>query len=150
MDPFSSEVELIDLRDHFVQGRWQEVIDYDTSSLSPENALPARILSLRAQIALGNSDDVFADVQGEPEPDLAAVGAFAELVAGNTASALKKAEKLASSDGDNGNVQVLCGTVLQAEGKTEEALVLLSQHQGNRMLNFHLAPDCNADKRLSS
>lgn len=136
MDPFSAEGELINIHNHFIQGQWQEVVDFDTSSLSPENALPARVLSLRAQVALGQAEDVIADVQGEKEVELVAVGAYAEHAAGNTEDALKTAEKLAASSGDNVTVQVLCGTVLQAEGKTEEALALLSQHQGSRMDNF--------------
>jgi coatomer protein complex subunit epsilon len=132
MDPFSAEGELINLHNHFIQGQWQAVIDYDTSALSPENAVPARVLSLRAQVALGHAEDVIADVQGEKEPELAAVGAFAEYAAGNTNAAVRTAEKLAATEGDNAIVQVLCGTVLQAEGMTEEALALLSKHQGNR------------------
>jgi coatomer protein complex subunit epsilon len=134
MDPFSSESELINIHNHFLQGQWQAVIDYDTSSLSPQNALPARILSLRAQVALGHAEDVIADVQGEKEPELVAAGAFAEYAAGNTAAAVRTAEKLAQTEGENATVQVLCGTVLQAAGMTEEALALLSKHQGNRKL----------------
>ena len=41
------------------------------------------------------------------------------------------AEELASSSADNATVQVLAATVLQGEGKTEEALSLLSKHQGS-------------------
>ena len=93
---------------------------------------PARIISLRAQIALGRAEDVIADVQGEQEVELVAVGALADLKAGNESKAVKTAEKLASEAGDNSTVQVLAGTVLQAAGKSEEALALLSQHQGNR------------------
>ncbi|TVY56364.1 Coatomer subunit epsilon-1 [Lachnellula cervina] len=131
MDPFSAEGELLNLHNHFHQGQYQEVIDFDTAGLSPENALPARVLSLRAQIALGQAEDVIADVQGESEPDLAAVGALAELAAGNESKAVKIAGKLAQESADNSTVQVLAGTVLQAGGNSEEALALLSQHQGN-------------------
>ncbi|TVY44438.1 Coatomer subunit epsilon [Lachnellula subtilissima] len=131
MDPFSAEGELLNLHNYFHQGQYQEVIDFDTAGLSPENALPARVLSLRAQIALGQAEDVIADVQGESEPDLAAVGALAELAAGNESKAVKIAEKLAQESADNSTVQVLAGTVLQAGGNSEEALALLSQHQGN-------------------
>jgi coatomer subunit epsilon len=131
MDPFSTEGELLNLHNHFHQGQYQEVIDFDTAGLSPENALPARVLSLRAQIALGQAEDVIADVQGEQEPDLAAVGALAELAAGNESKAVKISEKLAQESADNSTVQVLAGTVLQAGGNSEEALALLSQHQGN-------------------
>lgn len=134
MDPFSAEGELLNIHNHFHQGQFQEVIDFDTAGLSPENALPARVLILRAQIALGQAEDVLADVQGEDEPDLIAVAALAELQAGNESKALKMAEKLVEENVDNGSVQLLCGTVFQAAGKSEEALALLSQHQGNRML----------------
>ncbi|RDW71530.1 hypothetical protein BP6252_08093 [Coleophoma cylindrospora] len=131
MDPFSAEGELLNIHNHFHQGQWQEVVDYDTAGLSPENALPARVLSLRAQIALGQAEDVIAEVQGEDEPALIAVGALAQLVAGNESEAVKTAEELAEVASDNATVQVLAGTVLQAAGKSEEALALLSQHQGN-------------------
>lgn len=131
MDPFSAEGELLNIHNHFHQGQWQEVVDFDTAGLSPENALPARVLSLRAQIALGQAEDVIADVQGGDEPELIAVGALAQLVAGNQSEAVKSAEELAEVASDNATVQVLAGTVLQAAGKSEEALSLLSQHQGN-------------------
>ena len=132
MDPFSSEVELIDLRDHFAAGRWQEVINYDTSSLSPENSLPARILNLRAQITLGGAREVIEETRADQQvPEIQAVNAAAEYAVGNTNGALSRAEALAQSNGDNATVQVLAATVLQNMGKTEEALTLLSKHQGN-------------------
>ncbi|KAH8595513.1 coatomer epsilon subunit-domain-containing protein [Bisporella sp. PMI_857] len=131
MDPFSAEGELLNLHNAFHQGQYQAAVEFDTSGLSPENALPARVLNLRAQIALGQYEDVIADIQGESEPDLAAVGALAEFKAGNESKAVKIAEKLATEEGENATVQVLAGTVLQAAGKSEEALSLLSQHQGN-------------------
>ncbi|KAK2052210.1 coatomer epsilon subunit [Colletotrichum caudatum] len=131
MDPYSAEGELINIHNHFHQGQYQEVIDYDTSALSPENELPARILVLRARIALGQAEDVLADVQGEKEPELVAVGALAESALGKTDSAVKTIEKLAASEGGNTTVQIVGGTVLQAAGKSEEAFALLSQHQGS-------------------
>ncbi len=133
MDPFSTEGELLNLHNHFHQGQWQEAIDFDTTGLSPDNKIPARVLSLRAQIAAGQEDEVIAEVQGEKVVELAGVLALAEQAAGNEDKAVKIAEKLASECADNSIVQVLAGTVLQAAGKSEEALALLSQHQGNRM-----------------
>lgn len=134
MDPYSAEGELINIHNHFHQGQFQEVVDFDTSSLSAENALSARVLKLRAQVALGQADDVLAAVKGAAEPELVAVGALAELAAGRTEDAVRTAETLAAEAADNATVQVLAGTVLQAAGKSEEALALLSQHQGNREL----------------
>ncbi|PNY27696.1 Coatomer subunit epsilon [Tolypocladium capitatum] len=131
MDPYSAEGELINIHNHFHQGQYQEVVDFDTSSFSPENALPARILQLRARIALGQADDVHAEVKGETGPDLEAICAFAEYTLGKTDAALKTIEKLVSSATDNVTVQVLGGTLLQAAGKSDEALALLSQHQAS-------------------
>lgn len=131
MDPFSAEGELLNLHNFFHQGQYQEAISFDNSSLSPENALPARILSLRAQLALGQADDVLADVQGESDVELIAIGALAELELGNEEKALEIAEQLAESEGENVAVQVLAGIVLQKAGKSEEALTLLGKHQGN-------------------
>ncbi|KAJ0343383.1 hypothetical protein COL922a_000114 [Colletotrichum nupharicola] len=131
MDPYSAEGELINIHNHFHQGQYQEVIDYDTSALSPENELPARVLVLRARVALGQAEDVIADVQGEKEHELVAIGALAESALGKTESAVKTIEKLAASEGENVTVQIVGGTVLQAAGKSEEALALLSQHQGS-------------------
>lgn len=132
MDPFGAEGELINIHNHFHQGQYQEVVDFDTSALSSENALPARVLALRARIALGQADDVIAEVQGESEPELAAVGALAQHSLGKTDAAVKTIEELASSSSDNATVQTIGGIVLQAAGKSEEALALLSQHSGNR------------------
>ncbi|OLN82303.1 Coatomer subunit epsilon-1 [Colletotrichum chlorophyti] len=131
MDPYSAEGELINIHNHFHQGQYQEVVDYDTSALSPENALPARVLVLRARVALGQAEDVLADVQGEKEPELVALGALAESALGKTDSAVKTIEKLAETEGENATVQIVGGTVLQAAGKSEEALALLSKHQGS-------------------
>lgn len=133
MDPFSAEGELINMHNAFHQGQYQAVIDFDTSSFSAENALPARVLAHRARIALGQSEDVLADVEGEDdEPELKAVAVLAQYASGSkTDAAVKAAEDLASAAGDNATVQILAGTVLQAAGKSEEALALLSQHSGS-------------------
>ncbi|KAB5577667.1 coatomer epsilon subunit [Coniochaeta sp. 2T2.1] len=133
MDPYSAEGELINIHNAFHQGQYDQVVDYDTSSLSPENHLPARILQLRARVALGQADDVIDDIAGEGETEYAAVAALAEFARGNKEAAVKTVEQLAESDEgqDNGVVQVLGGTVLAAAGKSEEALQLLGRHQGN-------------------
>lgn len=133
MDPYSTEGELINIHNYFHQGQYQEVADFDTSSFSPDNALPVRVLVLRARLALGQAEDVLDEVKGESEPEFQALGALAELNLGKTDSAVQTIEKLVSSAADNTTVQVIGGTVLQAAGKSEEALALLTQHQGSRM-----------------
>ncbi|KAL9946647.1 hypothetical protein D7B24_007741 [Verticillium nonalfalfae] len=131
MDPYSAEGELINIHNHFHQGQYQEVIDYDTSSLSSENALPARVLVLRSRIALGQSAEVLAELKGEKKPELAALGAYAQFETGKTEEAVATIQKLAETEGENATVQIIGGTVLQAAGLPEEALTLLSQHQGS-------------------
>ncbi|KAK4669293.1 uncharacterized protein QC763_201660 [Podospora pseudopauciseta] len=131
MDPYSAEGELINIHNHFHQGQYQEVVDYGVSTLSSENELPARVLQLRARIALGQAEDALADVTGEKEPELQAIAALAEQALGNSDKAVGIIEKLAESAAGNTTVQVVGGTVLQAAGKSEEALALLSQHQGS-------------------
>ncbi|KFH44753.1 Coatomer subunit epsilon-like protein [Hapsidospora chrysogenum ATCC 11550] len=131
MDPYSAEGELINIHNHFHQGQYQEVVDFDTSSFSPENALPAKVLVLRARVALGQAEDVLGEVKGAQEPELVAVGALAEQALGKTDSAVATIEKLSETSADNVTVQVVGGIVLQAAGKSEEALALLSQHQGS-------------------
>lgn len=132
MDPYSAEGELINIHNHFHQAQYQEVIDFDTSSFSPENALPARLLVLRSRIALGQAQEVLGDVKGAKEPELQAVAALAEQALGKGDAAAAAVEKLAAAHGDNVAVQIIGGTVLQAADKPEEALALLSQHQGSR------------------
>ncbi|KAL2129969.1 hypothetical protein VTI74DRAFT_7058 [Chaetomium olivicolor] len=133
MDPYSAEGELINIHNHFHQGQYQEVVDFDTSSLSADNALPARVLQLRARVALGQAEDVLADVQGENVPELVAVGALARQALGNTDEAVSVVEKLVEKEAaaENATVQVVGGTVLAAAGKADEALALLGRHQGN-------------------
>jgi coatomer protein complex subunit epsilon len=151
MDPFSAEggtnprvpfittptnhPELINIHNALHQGQYDSVLDFDTSALSPENQLPARILKLRARIALGATDEAIAEIDadsdGDNTPDLAAVKALAQHAAGAHDAALERALKLAESFPDNASVQMLGGTVLQGNGRSEEALGLLARHQGD-------------------
>jgi coatomer protein complex subunit epsilon len=122
----------MNIYNQFHQAQYQKIIDFDTSSLSAENALPARVLQLRAQIASGQAEEVLADVEGEDEvPELAAVKALAQYTAGNVSAGEMAAKELASTESENPTVQILAGTILQAAGKSEEALALLSKHSGS-------------------
>jgi len=131
MDPYSAEGELINIHNHFHQGQFQEVVDYDTSALSSENELPAQLLQFRARIALGQAEDVVAETKGKKKPEYQAIHALAESSLGKTDSAVQTIEQLADTEGENATVQLVGGTVLQAAGKSEEALALLSKHSGS-------------------
>ncbi len=124
--------ELLNVQNAFHQGQYQNVIDFDTSSLSRENSLSGRVLRLRAQVASGQAEDVIAQVEGDDQkPDLVAVKALAQHALGDTSGALKEVERLISTSPENQTVQLLAATVLQAEGRSEDALNLLAKHQGN-------------------
>lgn len=148
MDPYSAEGELINIHNHFHQGQFQEVADYDISALSPDNVPAARILQLRARVALGDAVGVFKDVKGQEDPALVAIGALAEQSAGRTESAVATIEKLVASAADNATVQIVGGTVLAAAGKPDDAIALLSQHDSNLdavalIVQIHLAQNRN-------
>lgn len=123
--------ELLTLHNAFHQGQYQTVLDFDTSSLSQSNVTPARILKLRAQITTGDVQGAISSIQKEKGPDFAAVRAFAQYSSGDNAAATKQIEQLIEDSSENVTVQILGGIILQANRRTEEALSLLSKHQGN-------------------
>ena len=150
MDPFSAEggrynaprrgeieindptTELLNIHNSFHQGQYQEVIDFDTSKLSPDNALPAQVLKWRAQIANGQAKSVTDKLAKENNsPDATAVKAFAFYAQGQSAVAQEEADKLVATSSENPTVQLMAGTILHATGRSDEALTLLSKHQGN-------------------
>ncbi|KAK4546956.1 hypothetical protein LTR36_001688 [Oleoguttula mirabilis] len=150
MDPFSAEGELVNIHTAFTQGQYQAVVnDYTTSDFSSTNTLPVQIIQYRAQCALGQYDEVIgaiSDSDARRTPDLAAVRTYARYLQRprEEAPAVQEAERLAESEGDNLSVQLLCGTVFARAGKEEQALQLLSQHQGSLdavalIVQIHLA-----------
>jgi len=131
MDPFSSEGELLNIHNAFHQGRYSAVLEQDSSSLSPENVVAAKVYVLRARIALGQTTEVITEVGGAREPEFKAVKALAEYTNGKADSAVKAVDDLVASSSNNATVQVLGAMVLDSEGRSDEALSLLSKHQGN-------------------
>ena len=111
------------------------MVDYDLSTLSPENHPSANVLVLRAKIASGQAKEVLGEVKDAEEPELKAVAALAASEAGKAEEAATSVEELAGEHGGNGTVQVLGGIVLFRAGKVEEALALLGKHEGNRRLS---------------
>ena len=135
MDPFSSDGELVNIHTAFTQAQYSSVItDYSTSDFSSSNHLPVQILQYRAQCALGQYDEVIgsiSDADAQRTPDLAAVRVYASYLQKPSEGAVTEAQRLAEKKGDNLTVQLLASTVLAREGKYEDALALLSKHQGS-------------------
>jgi len=130
MDPFSGEGELLNISTAFYTHAYSSVLDFDVSSLSPDNRPTAQILKYRAQIALGQSRDVLSAVSSAKDPVSRSIKALAQHALKDT-SALELATSLAESEGEDPVVQICCGTVLAASGSTTEAIDLLTKHQGN-------------------
>jgi coatomer protein complex subunit epsilon len=96
-----------------------------------------RVLRLRSRIALGDAKSVSADLASEKTPDLVAVKLLADSTQGK--DVLAQARKLAEQHGqENLSVQLLVAIVLERVGETEEALGLLSKHQGS--LDAYVTP----------
>lgn len=129
--PNTTSLELLTIHNAFHQGQFPNVLSFPTSTLSPENKITAQVLALRARIAQGDVGAVIDELEGDEEPELKAVKAFAELKAGKMEEAVAAIEELVGSSADNAVVQVLGGSVLHQAGKSEEAVQLLSKHQGN-------------------
>lgn len=132
MDPFGAEGELVNIHTAFVQGQYELVLsDFEASSFSDTNRQPVQILQYRAQCALGQYDDVIKSVGNSSVPDLQAVKALATFLKNGSDGAVADAEKLSETQGDNLTVQLLCGIVLARAGKADQALALLSRHEGS-------------------
>ena len=123
--------ELLNITTAFLRGSYTQVLDFPLSDFSSSNTLAARTLQLRAKIALGQSASVLSELKSESSPELSAVKAFALYSQGKADQAVKEAEKLIEAQPQNGTVQLLCATVLQGEGRTEEALNVLGKHEGS-------------------
>ncbi|KJX97077.1 coatomer subunit epsilon like protein [Zymoseptoria brevis] len=135
MDPFGAEGELVNIHTAFIQGQYESVLsDYEPSSFSDSNKLPIQVLQYRAQLALGQHSQVLEAIPAsaaKQNPDLAAVRTLATYLSKPSESAVSEAESLSESVGDNLSVQLLCSTVLARAGKQEQAIQLLSKHQGS-------------------
>ena len=60
-----------------------------------------------------------------------AVKALAQYKAGSTAEAAEAITEILASASDNATVQAIAGIILHLEGKSDDAVALLSKHQGN-------------------
>lgn len=129
--------ELLNIHNAFYQGQYPEVVGFDISSLSAQNQTTARVLQLRAQIALGQTQAVLKSTTEGDAIDFLAVKAFAQYYAGKASDALMQFEKLAETQSDNATVQLLGGIVLQGADRADEALSLLGKHQGNLEAYVH-------------
>lgn len=135
MDPFSSDGELVNIHTAFIQGQYSNVVsDFEPSSFSASNKLPVQVLQYRAQCALGQYDEVIGSISDgdvKSTPDLAAVRTYASYLQKVNDGAVAEAERLAEAQGDSLTVQLLCGIILARADKPEQAVQLLSKHQGS-------------------
>lgn len=124
-------VELYQIRSSFYQGNFQNVVNEPISSLTRSHE--AQLYQYRSRIELGQSAQVATEM-GETESTGAGfdvVRAYAEYRSGQKEKAVEDISELIQADVDDGTVQVIGGTVLYLEGRIDEALELLSNHENN-------------------
>lgn len=110
------------------------MVTVDPESFTEANVVHAQVLVARAQIALGKYKDLQASLAGvtADEVELTAVKLFAQYSQGQQKKqALEKMEALAAEHKENHTVEYLVGAVLVLEERLDEALELLSLHQGS-------------------
>ncbi|KAK9477697.1 coatomer epsilon subunit-domain-containing protein [Lipomyces japonicus] len=126
------ESELFAIHNLFYQGAYKDVLLQPISGYSDTTIVQARIYHYRAQIALGDAESVVGELDDtEGSAALAAVKALALFKTGDQDASLEIVEELAETASDDANVQVLGAVVLYLSGKIEDALLLLSKHEGN-------------------
>lgn len=93
----------------------------------------AQLYKYRARIELGEAAAVAVEMEeaGTTGAGFEAVRAYADYRAGKKEKAIKDIEELIQADADDNTVQVIAATVLVNEGRTDEALELLSCHENN-------------------
>ena len=93
----------------------------------------AQLYQYRSRIELGQFAQVAAEM-GEAESTGAgfnAVKAYSEYRLGQKEKAVEDISELIQADANDNTVQVIGGTILYLEGRIDEALELLSNHENN-------------------
>ena len=93
----------------------------------------AALYKYRSRIELGQSAQVATEMAkaGSTGAGFEAVKAYAEYRSGKTAKSVEDITELIRAHADDDTVQVIGATVLYREGRIDEALELLSQHENN-------------------
>jgi len=130
MDNFEND-ELYQIRSAFYTGNYQTVVDESVDNLTRSDE--AQLYKYRARIEIGEAETVAAEMQevGTTGAGFEVVRAFADYRSGKKEKAVADIEELIQADSDDDTVQVIGATVLFLEGRTDEALELLSKHENN-------------------
>ncbi|KAF5098138.1 hypothetical protein D0Z03_001266 [Geotrichum reessii] len=130
----SDSSEIYAIQKAFYAGDYNQVLSFEIESFSEGEArIAAQVLKYRAQIALGEIEAVTAELSGaQDEVEFKAIKHYIEYLSGSGGEGLAGILKLVQ-DGyqENHVVEYFGGITLIAEGKLDEALELLSFHQGS-------------------
>lgn len=74
---------------------------------------------------------VIKELGDDSDPALQATKAFAEYTVGRSKQSVAAIDELVLNYSENPTMQILGATILHLEGRSEEALTLLSKHQGD-------------------
>lgn len=123
--------ELYQIRSSFYQGNFQAVVAEPINNLTRSDE--ARLYQYRSRIELGQSAQVAAEMgeAGTTGAGFDAVKVYAEYRSGQKEKAVEDINELIQADADDDTVQVIGGTILYLEGRIDEALELLSNHENN-------------------
>lgn len=128
-------VELFTIQRAFYSGDYEQVVSIDPETFTETNVVHAQVLVARAQIALGRHQELLASLSGvtADEVELSVVKQFALYTLGGSgrAAALGELEQAIKAHKTNQTVQYIGGLVLVAEQRLDEALELLSLHEGS-------------------
>lgn len=128
-------LELFTIQKAFYSGDYAQVLTIDPETFTEANVVHAQVLVARAQIALGQQKELLASLSGvtPSEIELSTVKFFAQYTQGgpSKATALSEIEKIIAANKENQTVEYLGGIVLILENRLEDALELLSFHEGS-------------------
>jgi hypothetical protein len=123
--------ELDQIRSYFYQGNYTAVLNEPIGSLSRSDL--AQIYQYRSRIELGQASQVVEEMgqAGSTGGGFDAIKVFAEYRSGDKQRAVEDMVELIQADPEDDVVQVIGATVLSLEGRTDEALELLSKHENS-------------------
>jgi coatomer protein complex subunit epsilon len=127
----SPVTELYQIRSYFYQGNYTAVLNEPIGSLSRSDL--AQIYQYRSRIELGQASQVVEEMgqAGSTGGGFDAIKVFAEYRSGDKQRAVEDMVELIQADPEDDVVQVIGATVLSLEGRTDEALELLSKHENS-------------------
>ncbi len=121
--------DLFTIREQFFTSQYDKVAETSASDFSETSREKAQEYIYRAEIALGKAKEVVKATESSEAVSLKAVGAYAQYTLNNKGG-LETLKQLIEDHANNETVEVLGAIVLYKEGSLEDAINLISNHEG--------------------